>query len=67
MSRAYHIWLSHDRCCSAIQPSVINAIPKMEAELPVFCHCVDTISSETKKIWVKMKPNAKVQRVDLWV
>lgn len=49
VSRAYQIWLSHDHCCSPIQSAVINAIPKMEAELPIFCHCVDTISWDTRR------------------
>lgn len=49
VSRAYHIWLSHDHCCSPIQSAVINAIPKMEAELPVSCQCVDTISWDTRR------------------
>lgn len=33
--RAYHIWLTHDHCSSATQSALINAIPKMEAELPI--------------------------------
>lgn len=48
-ARAYHIWLSHEQCCSATQSALNNTIPKMEAELPISLVwvCVDAVA----QIW----------------